>query len=239
MLLYFTIELGIFWYRIEHNPKLSAPDQSEKTLGSGPALRFIAAGDSITVGLGASDYQHSYPYLVAQQLAKTNTVLYKNIAVGGSTSRDVLNNQLSSIINYKPDVVVISIGGNDATHLVSANTVLQNYKTIISQLEQSTSAKIYISDIPNFYTQNLLPWFYTDLLELRSKKLNPELLNLTDSRTSVINIHDFGIYQHPKNQTAYAADHFHPNDLGYQNWANAFLNKIQKFKRNLYPFVYV
>ena len=227
VIIYFGLELGIFWYRADHSPKLVTPDQTEKSLGSGPALRYIAAGDSTAVGYGASSLEKTYTYQIAEYLSKTNTVDYENIGVIGAKTSDVLQTQISQIIAFKPDVVTISIGANDATHLVSSDAILNNYKTIIAELEKKTSAQIYITDIPNFRAGNLLPWFYINLLEVRSEKLNPQIIALTDARTKIVNIHDFGIYQHPKAQIYYAADGFHPNDLGYKNWANAFISKIQ------------
>jgi lysophospholipase L1-like esterase len=44
----------------------------------------------------------------------------------------------------------------------------------------------------------------------------------------IVNIHDFGWDKFPDLSVTYAADNFHPNDDGYQNWANAFLEKIQE-----------
>jgi acyl-CoA thioesterase-1 len=229
LILYFGVEFGIFYYKYSHLPALPKIDQSDKTLGSGPVLRYIAAGDSTSVGEGASGFEKSYAYQIAQYLAKTNTVEYRNIGVVGYKTADVLRNQVDTIIAYKPDVVTISIGPNDATHLVSANKILANYKAIIEKLESQTLAKIYITNIANFYGANILPWLYIYLIEYRDQKLNQQLTALEDDRVKIVNIHDFGWNQPPyKNRSkTYAADWFHPNDLGYQNWTAAFLSKIQ------------
>jgi acyl-CoA thioesterase I len=225
LILYFGVELAIFYYRETHLPVLPKIDQAQRTLGSGPALKYIAAGDSTGVGYGASDETKTYTYQVAQFLAKNHTVEYRNISVVGAKTEDVLQNQISQIIAYQPDIITISIGPNDATHLVSENKIISNYKNIIAQLEQGTKAKIYITDIANFKDASVLPWFYYYLLEYRSSYINPKILALEDTRTKIVDIHNFGWanYNRPK---TYAADNFHPNDLGYQNWTNAFLNKI-------------
>lgn len=226
VVLYIILELGIFWYRVDHLPNLPTPDQSEKTFGQGPVLRYIAVGDSTAAGIGASSLQNTYTYKVAEYLAKSHTVTYGNIGVKGYKTSDVLTNQIRQIVAFKPDVVTISMGANDATHLVSEKVILQNYKNIIAQIQNNTSATIYITDIPSFTGSRLLPWFYTLILEARFKTLNPQILALESNRVKIINIHDFGWAQYPDLQTTYAADNFHPNDLGYQNWTNAFLSKI-------------
>jgi lysophospholipase L1-like esterase len=229
VLVYLVVDFGIFFYKYEHLPVLPAIDQSDKTLGSGPTLRYIAAGDSTGVGYGASSLEDTYAYKIAEFLAGNHTVFYKNISVIGNMSQDVLDRQVSQIISYKPDIVTISMGANDATHLVASEKVLENYKTIIEKLEQETTAKIYITDIANFDDATILPWLYYKLIEYRSGMLNPRLLALDDLRVKMIDIHNFGWSKPPYNDrgSTYAADHFHPNDLGYRNWTDAFLDKIQ------------
>ncbi len=228
VILYFVFEFGKFAYRYSHLPALPAIDQSGKTFGIGSAIRYIAAGDSTAVGMGASTTENTYPYKIAEDLAKTNTIIYKNIAVKGYKTKDVLESQVEQIIAFKPDIVTISMGGNDATHLVSKKEVLKNYKSIISKLKEATSAKIYIANVPNFNGASILPWFYIQLIEHRSKSQNREILALEDERIKIVNVHDFGWAESPYSDRAktYSADHFHPNDLGYQNWTNAFLEKI-------------
>ncbi len=225
---YIALELGVFWYRYKTLPELPAIDQSSKTFGHGPALRYIAAGDSTGVGVGASEAENTYPYKVAEFLGQTHTVEYKNIAVKGFRTEDVINKQLETIVAYNPDIITISIGANDATHLASSKKVLDNYKTIIGELEKRTTAKIYITDVANFHGASVLPWFYISLLEFRSSGLNKHILQLEDARVKIVNIHDFGWSNYPDMSKTYAADHFHPNDIGYENWANAFLDKIRK-----------
>lgn len=90
-------------------------------MGSGPTIRYIAAGDSTAVGEGSSDTEHTYPFKIAITLARKNTILYRNISVVGFTSRDVLEEQIDQIIVFKPDIVTISMGANDATFLFNSS----------------------------------------------------------------------------------------------------------------------
>jgi lysophospholipase L1-like esterase len=105
---------------------------------------------------------------------------------------------------------------------------LINYKRIINDLAKRTHAVIYITNIPEFRHAKILPKTYRWFLEFQSAKLNPELLKLENDRVKVVNIHDFGWHNYPDIQKTFAADNFHPNDLGYENWTNAFLNKIRE-----------
>lgn len=230
VILYFTFEVLLFVYKYSFLPVLPAIEQNEKTLGSGPTLRFIAAGDSVGYGYGASSLEKTFNFQVAEFLAETNTVTYKNISVKGATTKDVLEKQVNDIIAYKPDVVTICITGNDITHLVSQNKIINNLKAIITKLEKDTSAKIYITGTPNFKGASILPWFYINFLEYHDKNLNKNILALEDERVKIVNIKDFGWSEEPYKDRSktYAADNFHPNDLGYRNWTAAFLGRIRE-----------
>jgi lysophospholipase L1-like esterase len=225
---YISFELVLFVIKYVQIPNLPAIDQTDKTLGQGQTLKLIVTGDSAGVGKGASKTENTFAYRIAQNLSETKRIEYRNIAVSGYKTADVINHQLSDIANYKPDIIVISISGNDATHLVSSNTILSNYRTIIKKLTNETTAKIYITNIPHFDDADVLPWFYRRLLEYRSDKINKQIVSLEESRVKIINIHDFGWENFSDLKKTYAADHFHPSDLGYENWANAFLDKIRK-----------
>lgn len=211
-------------YQLANNPNIR---QDFKILGSGPRIRYIAAGDSTAVGEGASAVEKTYTYKLADSMAHGNQVEYKNVALIGATTDSFITDQLQQIIDYKPDVVTISIGANDRTHLKSNAGILDNYKKIISELTEKTQARIYITDIPNFRNAALLPMPFRSILESRSRTLNPEILALETSRVKVVDIHDFGWDNYPDIAKTFAKDQFHPNDLGYENWTNAFLYKIQ------------
>jgi acyl-CoA thioesterase I len=188
-------------------------------------IKYMAAGDSTAVGRGASSVEKSYTRLIAGELANTQPVEYRNIAVSGARTADVVEKQLQQIIAFQPDIITISISANDATHLISQSEILKNYRTIVERLEAETSADIYITNTASFKGAKLLPWFFVELIEYRSKKLNAKLAELVKSdRTSLVNIHDFGWASFVDPSSTYSYDYFHPSDIGYENWANAFLS---------------
>ena len=228
LLLYLGIEGLVFWYRVNHLPALPDIVQKNQTLGQGPGLKYIAAGDSTAVGEGASEVSKTYTYRVAEYLSNKHKVEYKNIATIGATTKDVVEKQLSEIVASQPDVVTVSIGANDITHWVSGDEILDNYQTIIEKLTNETQARIYIANIPGLENAQLLPWVYRNYLDRRSIQLNQEIIGFETDRVRFIDIHDFGWSRFPDIQTTFAADHFHPNDLGYTNWTDAFLDQIHK-----------
>lgn len=200
--------------------------QQNQSLGQGRLIRYIAAGDSTAVGEGASSVEQSYTHRIAEFLARSRTVDYKNVGVSGSTTSDVIAGQLNSVVNFNPDIITISIGANDITHLHRPSTIVANLKTIVETLTRQTNAQIYLTNIPIVDRATLLPYPYRKLLEYQVKRTNPQLENLESGRVHVIDIHEFGWDQYSNITSTFAADQFHPNDEGYNNWTSAFLNKI-------------
>jgi lysophospholipase L1-like esterase len=172
--------------------------------------------------------ERTYPRLVAAKLAESHHVEYYNMAVSGATTTDVIAEQLEQIVSHNPNVVTISIGANDSTHLVAPKIIVSNYKKIIQELSSRTRAQIYLTNVPNFRGATLLPPPYICLLEYRSQAVNSRLASLETDRVKIVNIHDFGWESFPDRRITYSADHFHPNDMGYENWAAAFIERMKQ-----------
>ncbi len=174
------------------------------------------------VGEGASATSHTYPVIIAQTLAQHHQITYRNIAVRGAKTSDLLSEQVPKLIAIQPDVITISIGANDTTHLISNSRILANYQSVLRELTNKTKAHIYITNIPNFNGASILPAPFIKMLEWKSSSLNKVLLGLQTDRVTIINIHDFGQEKFPDIAVTYSSDNFHPNGTGYQNWSEAF-----------------
>jgi lysophospholipase L1-like esterase len=218
IIFYVGFAYGQFKYILSH-ADLPEIKQLDRTVGQGEKLRYIAAGDSTSVGEGASDVSKSYTYRVADYLATAHEVEYRNVGVIGDQTKDVIAKQLSAIIDYNPDVITISIGANDVTHFVDNSKIIENYKTIIKDLTDKTHAVIYITDVPRFDKATLLPLPFRIYFDSQAKKANTELLKLETDRVKFVDIH--------KVEVSNSRDQFHPNDDGYTNWTNAFIERIK------------
>ena len=214
--IYAIFSYGRFEYILKTS-NVTAPFSPLQTLGSGKAVKYLAAGDSTAAGNGVEDFKQAYPYLIAKNLATHNTIEYQNIGVSGATTSDLIKSRLPQIIAAQPDIVTISIGVNDNDHLVSVQEILNNYRAIISELTLKTKAIVYITDIADVSQTGLLPLPLRTFFDSRARKLNPQILALGTNRVKFVDIHAV--------KATLAADKFHPNADGYINWAAAF-NKV-------------
>ncbi|EKX67962.1 SGNH/GDSL hydrolase family protein [Streptomyces ipomoeae] len=77
------------------------------------ALRFVALGDSLTEGVGdpVGDGRRGWAALLADGLG--SSVEFINLALSGSQTREVLEQQLPAALDLRPDVASVVIGVND------------------------------------------------------------------------------------------------------------------------------
>ncbi len=176
---------------------------------------YVALGDSLAQGVGASDPAHGYVSLLAKRIAdKTGkSVKVINLSVSGATILDTSNVQLPRLATLQPNLVTIDIGSNDIYR-----TGTKDFETHLAGLLTQLPAGSFVANIPYFGGRvrrdkevaeaNII---YTRLLEHSS--LHPvDTYDITHSRQSLHN---------------YAADLFHPSNRGYTNWTDAFWQTIE------------
>ena len=82
--------------------------------------RYVAIGDSSTEGLQDLDENgalHGWSFRLAGRLARAQgRLLYANLAVRGSTTRQIVRHQLARAVAMKPDLATVFSGTNDVLH---------------------------------------------------------------------------------------------------------------------------
>ena len=194
----------------------------EYTVGdpSNPVLNYVALGDSTAYGVGASTLEHTYPYGIATVLAERGYFVHvRNTGRSGARLEEVVNTQFG-LVPEQTDVLSISIGGNDATHLTNA----ANYRSLIGQL----TTKLTVSGIPAIMiasttdmalTPSIPPVANTVVgiwVERQNREMQPAVEGIG---ASYVNLFKDGKLDKPE---LYASDEFHPGDLGYAKWAPLF-----------------
>lgn len=182
---------------------------------------YVALGDSLTSGVGADRYEHSYPYLVAENLTeKWGAVVLEHQSFPGARSSDIVGAPLEKTIAAQPKLVTILIGTNDIHGNVMPLLFSHNYEQILSRLTQETSARVYAISIPYIGDRSLLLWPYNWYFNWRIRQFNGIIKNLA-ARYNIqyIDLYTPTLKTFEQGGSHYAADHFHPSALGYALWA--------------------
>jgi lysophospholipase L1-like esterase len=90
------------------------PTSKDKALQGDP-IRYLALGDSYTIGTGASKPARNYPSILATRLSEATgrKVDLTNPAVNGFTTLDLIDAELKYVGRLLPQLVTILIGVND------------------------------------------------------------------------------------------------------------------------------
>ncbi len=180
-------------------------------------ITYLALGDSAAQGIGASSPMRGYVGLIAKDIERQSNKSVKvvNISKTGAQMNDYLKDQAPLVKTLKPDVVTIEIGGNDVKDF-NAQSYRSKFKKVLATLPDGT----FVSNMPLF---NSRPGS-TENAKVASKIIEEELQNypklvFVDLQTETT-----------ENQSifGFAPDLFHPNNLSYKNWANAFWREIDK-----------
>lgn len=178
-------------------------------------ITYLALGDSAAQGIGATSPQKGYVGLIAKDIqTKTGkTVRTINVSKTGAKMDDYLKDQAPIIKTLKPDIITVEIGANDIAAFNAAG-----YRTKFKKVLATLPDGSYVSNMPLF---NSRPGS-TENAKQASKIIAEELraypkLIFVDLETET---------QQNQSIFGFAPDLFHPNNLSYKNWANAFLKKI-------------
>ena len=195
---------------------------------SAPTLTYLIMGDSTAAGWGAATLDMTYPYLVAQAVAARGfRVRVVNAAVGGATARDVAASQIAAIERWKPDVITLSVGANDATHFTAPDDYRRDWNEIFSALEASSARQILVADTPDMFLAPALPLPLSWATARHARAQNVILRQLIgNSRVQIVPLYDKGKLDAHINPGLYAADSFHPSSSGYALWARLFVERL-------------
>lgn len=144
----------------------SGPGRKESPYSFSNNTRYMALGDSLGAGFGALPATKGYAYLLYEKgvFDRTLNTNFANAAVPGAKSADVLAHQVPQVAIFKPDVITLSVGGNDLLQILNGAepaVVLAQFQANLAQIlcglrRIRPQARIYIHnlyDIPEITGQ--------------------------------------------------------------------------------------
>ncbi len=190
---------------------------------------YVALGDSLTAGVGASKRELAYPNQLSQRLAnqKGESVELYNFGIPGATAADVVSRELPELENLKgANIVTIFIGVNDILN----RTPLDQFQSEISQITDvalSHSQHVYLVTIPTIGSRALFLPPYRLYFGWQTRRYNEASLEaLKGKSVTILDLYNFN-KQAEKENEFYSLDLFHPSDIGYTLWTNFFYGALQ------------
>lgn len=188
-----------------------------KAIASGEEITYLALGDSAAQGIGASSPMRGYVGLLAKRIEEKTgkTVKIQNISKTGAKMEDYLRDQAPIVLTSKANIVTIEIGANDVAKY-EETAFRSNFIKVLETLPDGA----YVSNMPLFNSRPKS----TNNAKAASKIIEEEI-----SRYPKLVFVDLQ-KQTQENQTiiGFAPDLFHPNNISYKHWADAFWLQIDK-----------
>jgi lysophospholipase L1-like esterase len=115
------------------------------TLGSSekPILRLVLLGDSSALGVGVDTVEETVGGQLARMLADAGAkVALSTVAVAGARCADLATQVARAQLGQRPDLAVVLIGVNDATHLVRPGEAAAALATAVRRLRDAGTAVV-------------------------------------------------------------------------------------------------
>lgn len=192
--------------------------------GAGSPLRLLILGDSAAAGVGTSLQQDALSGHLASRLSLKFRLTWRLWAETGRTSRqclDLLEQQHSEPF----DVVLISLGVNDVTSLLSRGRWLALQNLLANQLMEKFKARhVIFTSLPPMQHFPALPQPLRWVLGLRAKQFNRGLKAMVEKRPGCRLL----VFDLPMQAEFIAIDGFHPSATTYALWAKQAAELIEQ-----------
>lgn len=166
---------------------------------------IVCFGDSLTTGLGVAPPE-AYPQLLARQLGV-------NVVVEGrpGLTAEAALAHIDKVLAYRPWLVVVELGGNDALRLLEPERTERALRTLLTRLSDAGSRALLVEipAPPGTPYQSIYPRLAADLDVPLLADVVP--LVLADPRLT--------------------HDGLHPNATGHRKIANALSHRIRPWLR--------
>lgn len=192
-------------------------------------IDLLVVGDSIAAGLGAELPGETFGARLAKQVAKRaeRSVRLRTVArVGAETS--MLSAQLDTIPpDYRPDVAVVVVGGNDVIHRVPTKDSLEHLSATIHRL-RGLGAVVVVGTCPDLGALRPVPQPLRSIVARLSRSLaTAQRSAALEAGAWVVSLgHVVGPQFFDEPDEMFSLDRFHPSPAGYKRTAKAMLPSV-------------
>jgi acyl-CoA thioesterase I len=204
----------------------AAPRAAGETAGKptpAGAIRYLALGDSFTIGTGSSPAQ-AFPARLAARLREGGAeVALENLGVNGFTTDDLIEVELPRVRAFAPTVVTLAIGANDLVHGTDVAAYRRNVRRILAELASARvpAARVVCIPQPDWARSPVARDFGDpDRLEKEIDRFN-ESLRDEATRAGARYVDLTPLFREEARQKLIAPDGLHPSAAAHDAWAAA------------------
>ena len=193
------------------------------------ALRYLAIGDSFTIGTGSSPAEAFPARIAARMKERGRAVELKNLGVNGYTTQDVLDEELPVVRGFKPDVVTLAVGANDLVRGSSLEKYRSQLKRIFSELGKAgvSGAQLYVLPQPDWALSPVAAGFGS-VKEIEAKIVEFNRVLHEEARAAGAHYVDlYSLMEKQARARMIAGDGLHPSARAHDEWAEAVIGDAE------------
>jgi acyl-CoA thioesterase I len=207
----------------------AAPAQPAPSVGE-DVLRYVALGDSYTIGTSVGESER-WPNQLVARVGGERLALVANLGVNGYTSADLITDELPRLDGLRPDFVTLLVGVNDVVQGVPESVYADNVATILDDLLARLPAdRIFAVATPD-YTATPQGANYGEPQSQREAiaRVNEILREACEERGVSFVPDVFAISQEAAHDPSLVADDgLHPSGRQYARWVDAIAPVVEE-----------
>lgn len=195
-------------------------------LTSGP-LRYVALGDSYTIGTSVAEAERWPNQLVVRLPALT---LIGNLGVNGFTSADLIRDELPQLDALRPEIVSLLIGVNDVVQGVPEAAYRRNVERILDDLLRRVGpGRVLVVTTPDYTVTPAGASFGEPAQQAAGIRANNAILSSAAGARGVrvVDIHEISLGA-SADRGLVAGDGLHPSGKQYGVWVDAIVPAVQE-----------
>jgi lysophospholipase L1-like esterase len=202
---------------------------SPKPTASSLEIRYLALGDSFTIGTGSTPEESFPARLSARFRERSRAVTLKNLGVNGYSTSDVLALEIPEVRRFEPTLVTVAAGANDIVRGGTPERYRENVRRIFERILDAgvPGISIYALPQPDWSLSRAAAEFGTPVAEIARKI---ELFNgILREEAARAGAHYIDLWPRMKEQARagmFADDGLHPSAKAYDEWAALLADRI-------------
>lgn len=191
-------------------------------------LRFVALGDSVTVGIGDrhGDGWRGWANLLAESLAVSYSLRFDNLATIGATTARLREEQLPRALELRPDLVSLVVGVNDTMRSTFDPRVLRSELNDVARRLTGVGARLLMVRFHDHGRVFGLPAALRAPLDRRIGALN-EVYDEIHRMYGGVYL-DVAANPAVYTRTAWSVDRLHPSEQGHRWLARGFAELLHR-----------
>ena len=184
--------------------------------------RFLALGDSFTIGTGTTP-DRSFPAALVRILTQQGRkVVLANPAVNGYTTDDLIRDELPLVGSFHPTLVTLLIGANDIVRGSNEDRYRRRLGAIHERIRRDApDARVIALPQPDWSLSPAGSGFGDPASLARTIERFNEIARNEADRAGAVWIDLFPLMREQGRKKMVAADGLHPSPEAYAEWARA------------------